>query len=69
MDKTLQLDEKTQALFVGETMRTNIQAALAVEFYDTVKAGELPEDLCKELCLMWFRIYCSITIGVGTPDE
>lgn len=30
-----------------------LRAATIVEFYDTVHAGELPDDLCKELTL-WF---------------
>jgi len=62
MDKVLQLDDEHQKKLIIDGMRANLLAATLVEFYDTLHAGGIPEDLCKELTLMWFSLFKAMSI-------
>ena len=64
MDKTIVFEDEELALLKVYAGRVHMIAAVAVEFYDTLKAGDLPEDLCKELArsMIW-------TTAMETDDE
>lgn len=52
-DKKIQFTPSELAELEVMYSDAHLKAATIVEFYDTLYAGDLPDDLCKELTL-WF---------------